>query len=112
MQALEFRWNTLVQGCRMPRRNGRDFGRVFRRRIAAPDHAHVGADEHEIIAIDLARGPVRQIERLDRRAMRGNGALKAARVMLRLFDFLLWGLSGFGVTRGAIESEALIAKPT
>ena len=63
----------------VPRRDRRDFGRIFRRRIAAPDHVHIGPHQNEIVAVDVARDAIRHVEHRDRRAARAQWRVQARR---------------------------------
>src|SRR5262245_17814739 len=63
-------------GTLVPGRQRRQFLRVARSLIAAPDHVHVRPQQQKIISVDVARARVREIENLQRRADRCERALQ------------------------------------
>src|SRR5580692_12907009 len=67
---------------RMSGRDRRDFGGVFRRRIAAPDHVHVGPQQNQIVAVNIAGDAIGYVEHGHRRAVRTDGAFEPVYVRL------------------------------
>ena len=67
----------------MSRGERRQRVRRARRLIAAPHHMHVGPQQKEIAAVDVARARAGKIENLQRRAARGEGLLQRPGIGLR-----------------------------
>src|SRR2546430_5531388 len=63
-------------------RDRRYVGYILWRLIAAPHHMQVGAQQQQIVAVDLACDPIGDLEHRDRRAVSPDGLFQAAGIGL------------------------------